>query len=301
MKELKNKVVLGLALLASLGAMPGCLTSPPESAAPVGRATAPARPVEPPRSMAPVSASTGPAGPAMQALKKAALANRHLLVFMYARDDEATRAGRTKFDVEAAKLAGQADRVVLDRAAGADAELVARYSLRTAPTPLILMFAPNGAVTGGFRAADVTAEKLTKMLASPAKQRCLSALQERKLVLLCVQNATTPSAGEARVGAEAFKADARFGDSTELVTVDPADASERDFLAELKVPEEPSRARTVFLAPPGVMLGVFEGATTASTFEMALAKATSGGCGSGSSGCGPGSAGCGPASAGCGK
>ena len=287
------------ALAAMFWPLTGCGTNPVESGSGPAKLPVAATPVAPPaRSPLPSNPPTGPAGPAMKALQKAAAASRHALVFLQAGDDEPTRVARAKFEAAAAKLGDRADRVVLDRSAGTDAELVARYKLTAAPAPLVLVVAPNGAVTGGMKADEVSSDKLANLLASPAKQTCLKALQDRKLVLLCVQNSSTPAGDAALAGVNAFKTDARFAASTEQVTVDPANASERDFLAELQVPPAPPEAVTVFLAPPGVMLGVFTGATTSSTFEVALAKAMSGGCGSGS-GCGPGSKGCAPGSAGC--
>lgn len=242
---------------------------------------------------------TLPAGPTRQALAKAARAGRHAFVFCYGRDDEATRTARAGFEAAVAGLTDRGDAVFLDRRQDADADVVTEYKLRAAPVPLVLVLAPNGAVTGGYRAADATAEKLAAAVASPAKQACLRALQDRKLVLLCVQNGSTPEAAQALAGAEAFRHDKRFADSTQLLKVDPADGLEQKFLEELQVPGKPPSAVTVFLAPPGVLVGMFEGATEASMFVSALVKATSSAGGCGSSGCGPASAGCGPASAGC--
>ena len=58
--------------------------------------------------------------------------------------------------------------------------------------PLVLAVAPNGAVTGGF---PTTFEKqqLVDAIATPSTQKCLKALQDGKLVFLCVQNGETKS------------------------------------------------------------------------------------------------------------
>ena len=49
--------------------------------------------------------------------------------------------------------------------------------------PLVLVFAPNGAITGGLVGPQVTEEALQNAIASPCMQKCLKALQEGKLRL----------------------------------------------------------------------------------------------------------------------
>jgi len=95
-------------------------------------------------------------------------------------------------------------------------------------------------------------------------------------------------------GVRDFKADSRFAPATEIVMLDPADAAEAEFLNDLQLDPKNKEAATVFLAPPGVPIAIYEGATSKDELVATLHKASSacgpGGCGPG--GCGPG--GCAP-------
>jgi hypothetical protein len=81
-------------------------------------------------------------------------------------------------------------------------------------------------------------------------------------------------------GVRDFRSDPSFAKMTELVTLDPSDTSEASFLSDLQISPETAEAVTVFLAPPGVPLAMFEGATTKEELTATLNKAASN--------CGPG-------------
>jgi len=177
----------------------------------------------------------------------------------------------------------------IHRAGGlaAEKEFVQKYGLANAPMPLVLAFAPNGAITGGFPATQLTEQRLQDALVSSGMQKCLKALQEGKLVLVCVQNGSTKSNDAALQGVNDFKADAKFAKVTEIVKIDPTVAAEQKFLSQLKIDPKATEATTAVLAPPGRVLATFNGATEKKTMEAALQKASSG-CGPGaSSGCCP--------------
>ena len=218
------------------------------------------------------------------ALQQAADAKKHLFVFIHEQDDEETRECRKTFDASICKLGDAVQWIAIDRSAPSESEFVEKYGLKAAPMPLVLSFAPNGAIIGGFLGERLTEEQLVGALASPGMQACLKALQGRKLVLLCAQNGTTKSNDTAMKGVNEFAADERFTQATEIIKVDPSDASERKFLTQLQVDSKAEQATTVFLAPPGSIIGKFSGATDKAKFLTALQSA--------SSGCGPG--GCGP-------
>jgi hypothetical protein len=226
---------------------------------------------------------------AMAAIRRAGDANKHLFLFIQEGDDEATRASRKTFDSAIKKMGDTVQWASVDRKDPAERELVNKYRLQAAPMPLVLVMAPNGAITGGFRAQDLTEQRLQNALASPAMQRCLKGLQERKLVLLCAQNGNTKSNDEAMKGVNDFKADTRFAQFTEIVKVDPSDAAEKGFLSQLQIDPKTEEAVTAFLAPPSALIATFKGATQKQEMVAAL-QAASSGCGAG--GCGP--SGCGP-------
>lgn len=230
------------------------------------------------------------AGIGMAALRQAAEANKHLFVLLYAADDEPTRAARKTVESTTAKMTETAQWVAVDRTAPTEKGLVDKYRLSGAPMPLVLVFAPNGAITGGIVGPQVNEAALQNALASPCMQKCLKALQEGKLVFLCAQNKATKSNDAAMKGVNEFKADARFAQFTEIVQVDPTDAAESKFLAQLKIEPKADEAVTAFLAPPGAIVATYKGATDRDTLVKAIMAASSGGCGP--SGCGPASSGC---------
>ena len=119
----------------------------------------------------------------------------------------------------------------------------------------------------------------------------MKALQSQKLVLLTIQNQSTPYSQIAYRGAAQFKQDARFNNSTEIVMLDPADPAEAGFLQNLKVAPGTQEAVTVVLAPPGKPIATFTGPVTKQQIVAKVTSAQSGCCPGGK--CGPG--GCCPA------
>jgi len=226
----------------------------------------------------------------MAAMKQAADAKKYLFVFFHAKADDQTSTFRKSFETAAAKIADKAMSVTVDINSPAEKEIVAKFRVQNAPMPLALAIAPNGAITGSYQGESSEQVLLEKMV-SPGLQNCLKPLQEGKLVFLCVQNKTTKSNDAAMQGVNDFKADDRFSRFTEIITVDPADTSEADFMEKLQIDSKADEALTVFLAPPGAVVAKLKGATNKDGLIATLQAATAGGCGSG--GCGP--KGCAPA------
>jgi hypothetical protein len=228
-------------------------------------------------------------GDAMAAFRDASEAGKYLFAFFWKTEDEQTRAMRTVFEQAAKKVSDRADSVAVHITDPSDQAIVDEYGLARAPMPLVLALAPNGAVTGGFP-TEFTEEDIVGAFATPCTEKCMKSLQDGKLVFLCVQNANTEFNDEAMQGIGDFKADSRFADATEVVSLDPADSEEAGFLADLNIPADTANAVTVFLAPPGMPIAMYEGATDKDQLVKTLESAGSGCCPGGS--CGPG--GCGP-------
>jgi hypothetical protein len=224
------------------------------------------------------------AGKGIAALRQAAEANQYLFVFFYEKDDDATRTARKTFDEAVQKIIPATQSVAVDRSAPAEAELVAKFGVDRAPMPLVLAIAPVGAVTGGIKAAELTEARLRDAVASAGMQKCLKALQDKRLVLVCLQNGRTEANDAAMKGVNEFKADAQFAGMTEIVKVDPSDTKEIKLLAQLKADPQSKTAMTAFLAPPGVVVAKVDGPTTKDALVAAL-KQASASCAPGSSCC----------------
>ena len=220
------------------------------------------------------------------AMRQAAEAKQYLFAFIYEQNDDATRAARKTFDAGVAKITPAPKSVAVDRSDPTEKDIVEQFKLEAAPMPLVLAIAPNGAVTAGLKAADLTEARLANAVVGPGMQQCLKGLQDRKLTFVCLQNASTKANDAAMKGVNEFKADPQFADGVEVVKVDPSDPKEAKFLAQLKADPKAKTANTTFLAPPGMIVAQVEGATSKSALEASLKKAMAS--------CAPGS-GCCPA------
>jgi hypothetical protein len=208
-------------------------------------------------------------------MRQAAEAKQYLFAFIYEENNEATRAARKTFDAGVAKITPAAKSVAVDRSDPTEKEIVEQFKLETAPMPLVLAIAPNGAVTAGLKGADLTEARLADAVVGPGMQQCLKGLQDRKLTFVCLQNASTKANDAAMKGVNEFKADPQFADGVEVVKVDPSDPKEAKFLAQLKANPKAKMASTTLLAPPGMIVAQVDGATSKASLEASLKKAMS--------------------------
>ena len=229
------------------------------------------------------SAESQKTGGGMAAMQKAAEAKKYLFALLRKDEDSQTSAMRAVLEDVMKEVAERANSVEVNVTASSERGFVDKFGLDRAPMPLVLAIAPNGAITGGFP-AEVDKQKLLDAFASPCTEECMIQLQENKLVFVCVQNGDTKLNDEALKGVRDFKADTRFAQATEVVMLDPTDGAEASFLKDLQIDPKTETAVTIFLAPPGMPVAKYEGATNKDEIVATLQKA--------SSSCGPG--GCGP-------
>ena len=243
-----------------------------------------------PAALASVPASTPSESVGQAAIKKAADENKYLFLFVSENDNKETTAAKRAVEAATSKLGDKAQWASINRNSASEKALAEEFQLSRAPVPIVLALAPNGTITGAFFGEKLKDPKLEESIAGESEQQCLKALQDRKLVFLCAQNAATKSNDAAMQGVNDFKADSRFAEFTEIVKVDPAAATEQSFLAKLKLDPKMTEATTAFLAPPGALVSKVNGATSKDALVAALTAASSGGCGP--KGCAP--SGCGP-------
>jgi len=225
-------------------------------------------------------ASQGKGIPAMDA---AAKSDKYLFVFFWKNNDEQSRAMGKIFTSTIDKMKDRANRVSVRANDPIEKPFVDKFGVARAPMPLVVAVAPNGAVTKGLP-LKFTGKDLEEAFASPCVEKCLKAIQDQKLVVLCVQNEQTPHAEAAMKAARAFKADERFAKATEIITLDPADKAESAMLSDLEIGSKLTDAVTVVLAPPGAPVARFTGAVTKD--QIAEKVTASGACADGN--CGPG-------------
>lgn len=221
----------------------------------------------------------------MAAISAAASESKYLFMLFWKSEDEATRSMRGALDSVMKQVSAKATRVIIKIDDPRERPVVDKFDLDRAPMPLILALAPNGAITGGFP-SKADEKGLLNAFATPCTEKCMKALQNNKLVFVCVQNAQTKSNEAAMKGVRDFQADSRYNEVTEIVMLNPADAAEVSFLGDLKVSEKTPAAVTVLMAPPGAVIAEFTGATKKEDLVSTLEKASSGCCPGGK--CGPG-------------
>jgi hypothetical protein len=240
-------------------------------------ATAFSDPVAP----AAVAAPAAPASKGMAALDAAAKAHKYLFVFFYAGQDTHTGDMNGVFQAAMARLTDRADSIAVSLADPAEKPLVDKYGVSRAPMPFVLAIAPNGAATHGFP-TQWDENQLQQAFVSPCTAKCMKVIQERRMILLCVQNGRTQSNAAAMQGVNEFKADPQYAAGTEVVALNPADQAEAGFLQALQVDPQTTTAVTLLVTPPGSPVARFVGAVTKDEI-IAKIKAAQAGCGPGCS------------------
>jgi hypothetical protein len=210
----------------------------------------------------------------LTAMDRAAKANRYLFIFFYGQDDPQTRALGQVFNDATNAMTSRADSITIRVNDPAEGGIVARFGVSQAPMPLVLVLAPNGAATASFP-GKFTREQLLSAFGTPSMERLLGALQQGKLALLCLQNGRTRLNAEAMNGVRAFKEDQRYSAATEVFMLDPNSAAERPLLAKLGMNSPVEEATTIFMAPPGTIIGSFKGATDKNQIITTLTSAIS--------------------------
>jgi hypothetical protein len=224
--------------------------------------------------------------PTETAIQTAAKQGRYAIVTFYKQNDTAS----TKMLEETKKLqathSSRASFAVADVGNPIHKELISKYGADRAPMPLTLVIAPNGAVTAGYPNA-INKTDISDAFVSNGMADVLKILQDGKLATVCVQSSKTKLNKESLAAAEGLKYGAQFRDAVEIVKIDPSNTSEAELLQTLEVDANTENAQLVIIAPPGRILGTFDGTATADSIAATIVRAMSGGtCGSG--GCGSG-------------
>ena len=147
--------------------------------------------------------------------------------------------------------------------------IIEQFDASRTPMPAVMAVAPNGAITGVF-AQKLVAAQVDAAIVTPAQTRCMRALQDKKLVLLCVQ---PTGSKDVPIGVQQFKADKLNASRTHLVSLQAGDPAEAKFLQQLKVRPDTRSTVTAFMATPGVLLGTFNDKVTPTVLMTKLAAA----------------------------
>lgn len=220
---------------------------------------------------------------AENAIRAAAKQNRYAFVTFFKSNDSASKAMLADVKSIQGKYASRADFVRVNVGDKANRQVISQYGADRSPVPLTIVIAPNGAITGGFP-REIKKTDFSDVFVSDGTAAVLKVMQNRKIAAVCVQNGKTKHNKECQATARGVKADSRLGGAVEIVTIDPS--SESKLLKQWGVNGKSSNAQLVVVAPPGRVVGKFDGAATKASVTASLMRSMSGGCGGGS--CGPG-------------
>ena len=104
----------------------------------------------------------------------------------------------------------------------------------------------------------------------------MKALQDRKLVLLCVEP-SSPKIKQVSLqkGVQDFTADEEYTKNSKVVAVNAGDSVEATFLKDLRVDPNTADRVTVLMAPPAAVVGTFVGDVTKDQLTAKLKSAQS--------------------------
>ncbi len=214
------------------------------------------------------SQTASAASPGEQAVANAAKNNQFSFILFHRGNDAATKS---MHGVLKTTLANRKDAVIIPVQIGNAAEqaLVKQFDATRTPMPAVAILAPNGAVCSVIP-QRVSEQQLTASIVSPGQAECLKALQDNKIVLLCAQpdaSAVIP------IGVQQFQKDKLYQARTKVITLQAKDPAEAKFLQQLRVRTDQPTSLVTFMAPPGVMLGVYNANVTHDILAQKLAAA----------------------------
>ncbi|MGE5343503.1 MAG: hypothetical protein ACM3SY_18700 [Candidatus Omnitrophota bacterium] len=161
-------------------------------------------------------------------------------------------------------------------------EIVDRFDIRRARLPVILIIAPNGAVTAGYE-QKVTLDQVKKSVEVPELMlKVLKPLQERKITLVLLQNEKTKFNKESSKAINDFIRDPKYKKVVSTINANPSASGSREFLRQCSLATPQTEAVVVVMLPPKTIAKVLKGKITKADVEASLQTCTPG------SGCCPG-------------
>lgn len=221
---------------------------------------------------------------AKEAIQKASASGQYLLLAFYETTDDAFVAMTSAAET----LITSSDQKITFFGAKMDTSdnktVAEKYGVQTIHLPILLVIAPNGAITGGFP-KTVTPEKLEQSVhVSDLMLKTLQPLQDQKIVLVSLRNSLTKHSEASWKGVNDFVTDPQYQQITTAISADPAAEGSREFLKQCNLLPTLSEATVVVLLPPGRIGAVLTGKLTkADVLKSLQSCAGGGGCGSGCS------------------
>jgi hypothetical protein len=186
---------------------------------------------------------------------------------------------------EANKLVKKSTVIQINKDETANSDVVASLGIAGVPAPFILVISPKGIATGGYAAANTTADMLVKLIPSPKNDEVLLALSLKKPVFIVASKSSFTD----KLGAvtNCKTAAAQLTNPAAIVEIDMADTKEAAFMKQLGINTLSTTSVTIVVNSTGNVTGNFTGVPTTSSLTTAANKVVKSCCPSGSSsGCG---------------
>ena len=142
-----------------------------------------------------------------------------------------------------------------------ETDTIAKYRINQAPLPVLLVFAPNRAVTGGFP-QRVSEEQLTKCLVSDLMMNILKPIQDGKITLVLLQNKKTKFNKESTAAANEFSKETGIKGNVAIVKADPNEPQNQEFWRRYIPETELSEAVIISILSTGQIAGIYKGKTS---------------------------------------
>lgn len=210
-----------------------------------------------------------PASQSQQVLEAAASNQKYTFLVFYKDNGSATQAMAQTVKRGIESRGDRAALAFVDVANPVEKGLVDRFGISRAPMPLTIAVAPNGAMTK-LIPTTISDEQIEKSFVTPAMSHCMKSMQDGRLVFVCIQSGAKPTIP---AGVRAFSSEPEFKGRVVIVPVQVGDPTEAELVRELESDVAAKGSTTVFLAPPGVLVGKFGPTATKDQLAIALHKA----------------------------
>jgi hypothetical protein len=214
---------------------------------------------------------------ASSAIAEASAANKFLgLIFYDIQDASLTAMSSTiaAFNKTSAKKITTYKAILSD---SVNKKIAGKYGIQSVgELPIVLVFAPNGAITGGY-SKTVNAEQLKQSVGiSELMLKTIKPLQEYKVALVALQNATTQFSAESWAGVNEFVNDPQYKQFVTAIKADPSASGSQEFIKQCQLITPLTEATVVVLLPPGKIGKVLTGKLTKADVLKALGACATG-------------------------
>jgi hypothetical protein len=205
------------------------------------------------------------------AIGEASKENRYLFLVFYKQNDPKSEEMKQVAAQAQEEVSARADVVYIDVADISEQALIDKYAIATAPNPITLVMAPNGAIVDGFP-EQVTTDDLKNAFVSPKMAEIIKATQDKYVIYLYIANPGMPYYEENLATVQTVIKKDLIG-SIKIITVDPADKGEATLIEQCKV-SIPVMETNLLIVSSGYIVGKITGKIDRQT----LAQTTVSGC-----------------------